>query len=91
VLIFTVKLAKNNLSTVRIVCDSNESVKFLDKTAVDRHLLSSLPAFEVRMIQIPFTIEYDAKANNTKQATAIRKTLEMSKFVSYNVTSKYTM
>jgi len=31
VLTFTVKLANNNLSAVRKVCDSNENIKFLDK------------------------------------------------------------
>jgi hypothetical protein len=30
----------------------------LTKAAVDRHLLSNLPAVNIRMIQIPFTIHY---------------------------------
>jgi hypothetical protein len=39
----------------------------LTNTATDRHLLSNLPAINVRKIQIPFTIEYDTTENNTKQ------------------------
>jgi len=53
----------------------------LTSTTNDRHLLSSLPAFKVRMIQIPFTTEYNTKENNTKKATETRKMLQMSKFV----------
>jgi hypothetical protein len=63
----------------------------LTSTNFDRHLLSSLPAFKVRMIQIPFTVEYNIKENNTKQATVTRKMLQMSKFVKDKVISKYTM
>jgi hypothetical protein len=33
----------------------------LTNTTVDRHLLSILPVINVRMIQIPFTVEDDIK------------------------------
>jgi len=33
----------------------------LTNTIADRHLLYNLPAINVRMIQISFTVEYDIK------------------------------
>jgi hypothetical protein len=36
-------------------------------------------------------MEYDIKENKTTPATETRKMLEMGKFESYNVTSRYTM
>jgi hypothetical protein len=41
----------------------------LNKTIVDRHLLSSFPAINVKMIQIPFKIYYLIKEEK-KQQTA---------------------
>jgi hypothetical protein len=50
----------------------------LTNIIVDRqtHLLSSLPVINVRMIQIPFTIEYNIKENNTKQTTETYNAIE---------------
>jgi hypothetical protein len=57
----TATLAVKNLSTVRIACGTSEAVKFLENTIVDRHLISNLPAINVRMMQIPFTVGCDIK------------------------------
>jgi hypothetical protein len=47
----------------------------LTNTIVDRYLLSSLPAINARMIQIPFTIDYDVNEENTKQNTDTNNTI----------------
>jgi hypothetical protein len=49
------------LSTIRIACGTSEAVKFLENTIVDRHLISDLPAINVRMTQILFRIDCDIK------------------------------
>jgi hypothetical protein len=64
-----------NLSTVRAVCDSLQLSTSLTITTVDRHLLSSLLAINVRMIQIPVAVDYDIKENNTKYITPLLITL----------------
>jgi hypothetical protein len=46
----------------------------LTNTIVDRHLLSNLTAINVRIIQIPVTIEYDIKEYNIKPTTEIYNT-----------------
>jgi hypothetical protein len=38
----------------------------MTNTGVERHMVSNSPALNVRMIQIPFTIEYTIKENKTK-------------------------
>jgi hypothetical protein len=45
-----------------------------NKTIVDRHLLSCLPAINVKMIQIPFKIDYLIKEEK-KQHTAATQLL----------------
>jgi hypothetical protein len=47
----------------------------MTNTTVDRYLLSSFPKINVRMIQIPFTIEYDITENNTKQTSETHETI----------------
>jgi hypothetical protein len=47
----------------------------LTNTIVDRHLLSNLPAINIRRTQIPFTVEYDIKENNTKQTNGTYTTI----------------
>ena len=64
----TAMLAMKNHSIVRVTCNTSEAVlTSLTNTIVNRHLLSNLSAINVRMKQIPFTVEYDIKENNKKK------------------------
>lgn len=65
-----------NLTTLSIAWDTTEAwnqfSSSLTKAAVDRHLLSNLPAVNIRMIQIPFTIEYYIERKQNQWLNHIR-------------------
>jgi hypothetical protein len=48
----------------------------MKSTIIDRHMLSNLPAINVRIIQILFIIEYDIKENNIKQTTVTHNNID---------------